>query len=59
MSKMWWPVLYSNLLYKMGHYFLETQYQPFFLRQQAFLYASEKNYKGLLPYVQVVVTHFI
>ena len=26
MSKKLWPILYSNLLYKMGHYFLDTQY---------------------------------
>ena len=25
-SKKYWPVLCSKLLYKMGHYFLDTQY---------------------------------
>ena len=27
MSKKQSPILYSNLLYKMGHYFLDTQYK--------------------------------
>ena len=26
MAKKKWPILYSNLLYLMGHYFLDTQY---------------------------------
>ena len=26
-SKMAWPILYSNLLYKMGQHFLDIQYQ--------------------------------
>ena len=26
------PILYSNLLYKTGHYFLDTQYKCFFLQ---------------------------
>ena len=26
MSKKLWPISYSNLLSKMGHYFLDTQY---------------------------------
>ena len=26
MSKKLWPILYSNLLHKMGHYFSDTQY---------------------------------
>ena len=23
----WWPILYSNLLNKMGHYFMDMQYE--------------------------------
>ena len=26
MSKKKWPIVYSNLLYKMGHYFLDRRY---------------------------------
>ena len=26
MSKKQWPILYSNFLYKMGHYFSDIQY---------------------------------
>ena len=27
-SRKQWPILYSNLLYEMGHYFLDIQYYP-------------------------------
>ena len=27
MSMKWWPILYSNLLNKMGHYFMDMQYE--------------------------------
>ena len=26
-SKKWWPILFINLLYKMGHYFLDRRYE--------------------------------
>ena len=26
MSKKWWPIVYSKLLYKTGHYFLDMKY---------------------------------
>ena len=31
MSRKLWPILYSNLLYKLGHYFLGTQYVEIFV----------------------------
>ena len=31
MFRKYWPILYSKLLHKMGHYFLDTQYVCIFL----------------------------
>ena len=32
-SKKLWPILYRNLLYKMGHYFLDIQYVTHFIHK--------------------------
>ena len=75
MSKKEWPFLYIKLLYKMGHYFLDTQYYikwrlkhdfggivhwfPTVGGDKKFLAQIGQDFLDIVLYVKEVVTPFM
>ena len=71
MSKKYWPIFYSNLLNKMGYYFIFLIHKiPSVQEVVSILYSNLQNkmvhyfemyasVPKLILYVQEVVTHFI